>query len=795
MNQESPIGQFPRQRLATGQKNNDWFKKCIDAGANSAMYSSFTDQVRTRREEKILKSLSEGILDIGDVEKAVNDARVHNETIHKELQNFPLAKPRIDLLIGESISRSFDWVVRVVNDDAISDKEKGMKQKVMQEMVSLAGMEGLKDEELQAKLNELNRWMRYEYQDGRERLASHILKYLWEEQKLDIKFMQGMGDVLNIGKEAYVADIINNEPVLRRVDPLHITTVRSGSSDYIEDSDIIIEDRYRPLGYVIDTYSKWLKASDIDQLERAGIKDGKTDRNGIQTNKTYPVFPADMFADPTNNMDVIDFFSNTPNEADFGSYDPNGNVRETRVVWRGMRKIGVLKFYNEEGIPDERFVDEHYKANADAGEKIKWIWVTEWYEGTRLAGDIYVKMQPRPIQFRNMNHMGAGGSGYVGTVHPQSLLEILKPYQYLYVIIMDQVKRALKKYKGPRIELDIAKIPDDWKLDDWLYYAEEMGYLIVDSFKEGNKGSSQGKLAGNFNTTGKEYNSDMGNYVNQLLVMLEFIERQVSVASGVNNQRLGQIENRETVGGIERSVTQSSHITEPIFTMHDYTKIRAMELLLETAKYAWRNNKSKKAQYVLDDMSTTVLNIDNELFPEADYGLFVGNSTEDTELKSSMKQLSHAMAQNDRMNFRDLMTVLTSPSVSSMRRELERSDDERKQGEQQAAQAEQQAQQQALQAQMASEDKKLAVDEGNNMRDNETKLIIAQLGNDNETEQPVDNSTDEAKATLEKEKLSFQKDTKGKEFSLQKAKDAEVKRHNIATEAIQRKNKAATPKK
>ena len=100
-----------------------------------------------------------------------------------------------------------------------------------------------------------------------------------------------------------------------------------------------------------------------------------------------------------------------------------------------------------------------------------------------------------------------------------------------------------------------------------------------------------------------------------------------------------------------------------------------------------------------------------------------------------------------------------------------------------------------MQVQLENEEKKLAVEEANNIRDNETKLIIAQLKDNGEGEQPTDDGTDESKIALEKEKLNFQKNAKSKEFSLQKAKEAEIKRHNLATEAIQRKSKATAPKK
>jgi hypothetical protein len=457
-----------------------------------------------------------------------------------------------------------------------------------------------------------------------------------------------------------------------------------------------------------------------------------------------------------------------------------------------MRKIGLKSYWDENGILQKDVVDEHYVPNVYLGEKVKWIWISEWYEGSRIGDDIYIKMMPRPVQFRRMDNLSASSSAYVGTIYPQSLLEILKPYQYLYILVLEELKKAIRKFKAPKIEIDLAKIPDNWTLENWLYYAEEMGYIVVDSFKEGDRGLAQGKLAGQINnTTGKAYNPDMGNYIQHLQLILAFIERQVSIASGVSDQRLGQIENRETVGGIERSVTQSSNITEKIFALHDNTRIRLLSLMLETAKYAWRNGSVKKIQYVLDDLSSYIVNIDLEPFCEADYGIFINNASDDTDLMSSMKQLAHAMLQNDKINVKDLMTILTSPSISSMRRELERSEGQRQEQQAKQQQVENEQFMAEIEARNNIEEQKLEIEREKNIRDNETKLAIAMMSGEESGEQdsPAEDNS------LEIEKLEIvRKDIEAK-IKQNQEKLNETRRHNMAAETISKIQKAKSTTK
>ena len=778
---------FPSQKIGTLAKNKEWFKKCIDAAVSTSNMSTTKRGQRSYFTKKLLRDLENGIVDSADVEATSNYVPLAFGTKPMEkLQNYPLCKPRIDLLVGESIKRKFDWMVKVINEDAVSEKEKNLKQLVTKQLYDLAVTPNLNKDQVQAKLQELTKWEYYDYQDLRERMCSQILHYLWREQELPIKFMNGISDALNIGEEMYCIEIVGDDPKFRVVDPLNISYVRNANSYRLEDSDIIIEDRYLPIGITIDTYFDFLTSSQISQIEDGYGNDSSTPSTDVsfKTN-TYPATKADWFADDTKGEALASFFAAESSTTGLGVYDSNGNIRVTRVVWKGLRKIGLKSYWDEQGVMQKDVVDENYKPQVELGEKIKWIWISEWYEGTRIGDDIYVKMMPRPIQFRRMDNLSASSSGYVGTIYPQSLLEIMKPYQYFYILVLEELKKAIRKFKAPQIELDLAKIPDNWTLDNWLYYAEEMGYIVVDSFKEGDKGLSQGKLAGSYNTTGKVYNPDMGNYIQHLQLILTFIERQVAVISGVSDQRLGQIENRETVGGVERSVQQSSNITERIFAMHDNTRLRALELLLETAKFAWRNKKVKKTQYVLDDMSSTMLDIDPELFNEADYSIFINDASDDTQLMSDMKQLAHALIQTDKINVKDLMTILTAPSVSSMRKELERSEGERQKQLQQQQEAENQQKQAELQQRIQAAQELIDLDREKNIRDNETKITIAMIQDETKSRAEQGSMpTDNEPPAIDYDKLDLEKQKLNSSNILDRDKLDETIRHNMETEKI-----------
>ena len=439
--------QFPPQKLPTSKKNDEWMRKCVDAGLTLTLYNSDNRMRDTKYGMRANYRLYDGILDQADIERTVNPWGLDSKTFPAEMQCYPIATSKINLLVGEEAKRRFDWRLRVTNDDAVSEKEKFIKETVLQRLTELAMQENLSKEDVQREVAELERWKNYEAQDLRERLGTQILNHLWSEQKLKLIFNQGFKDSLIAGEEIYCADIIGGKPILRKVNPLTIYVLGMAGSPYIEDSDIIVEDAYHPVGWVIDNYYDYLTPEMIDSLEK-GTGLMPHGRPLIDyPNTSIPYFP--FGSDSDGLIDVTDTgYGNA-------SFDTEGNVRVVRVVWKSRRKLGVLTYLDPEtGDELETIVDENYKIDKSLGQKIKWVWINEWWEGTKIGKDIYVKMQPRPVQFRRMDNLSICGSGYVGTIYntnsgkAKSLMSVMKPYAYMYNKLAYRVDKAIAKYKG-----------------------------------------------------------------------------------------------------------------------------------------------------------------------------------------------------------------------------------------------------------------------------------------------------------------------------------------------------------
>jgi hypothetical protein len=698
---------FPSQKKPSNEKGKQWRKDCINGAENLVMFSDDTLR-KSKKNKQINYNLYSDILDKDDVSKIIDPLGLDSSYTPAKMQNYPIINPKIDLLVGEEIKRKFDWRVRVINDDAISSKEKQLAEQLSSIIVEFYQKGAVNEEELNKRLEEFQKYKTYEFQDMKEVTGTWILKHLYEKQRMKSKWDKGFKDALLSAEEIYQWDIIAGEPVFIKHNPLNVYTQRSGESPYIEDSEIIVIDSYYPPGKIIDEYHEYLSPNDVTKIEELA-------KNGTPANN-YP----DMIIDATELTVKIDTAVFEMGVKEFASpIDLNGNIRVLKVYWKSMRKMKKVKFFDEYGEEQYELMPENYTINKDAGEEEKILWVSEWWEGHKIGGGvtastdegIFVKMQPRPIQFRNMENPSLCHPGIVGTVYNtndnkgMSLMDRMKPYQYMYNSLMYNTELAIATNWGKIMRMPLHEIPAGWEVDKWISYAKYMKIAPVDLFNEGTKGAAMGKLAGAMNQNAPVIDMEMGNTIQLYMNLMAYIKQEVGEIAGVSAQRQGQVSSNELVGNVERAVSQSSHITEYWFAEHADVKRRCLEIGLETAKIAWKNSKNRKLQFVLDDMSTHMVTINGEDLKEIDFDITITDGGLDAVVLQELKSLAHAGIQNDKFNFSQLMDIYTTDSLTSIRRKIEKSESDKIERDQKTQEMQGQLQEQQLKA-MADEKQK-----------------------------------------------------------------------------------------
>ena len=477
---------------------------------------------------------------------------------------------------------------------------------------------------------------------------------------------------------------------------------------------VLIED-YLTLGKIQDMYFESLSEEDMKKMTETLFNDFEDDymaavRLAELRNKKLSLYSGDSH------------------------FDKNRKIRVMRVFWKSKRRIKkITRFDINTGEEVSDFFPETYVARKDLGEKEEIFWINEAWEGTRIGKDVYVNVRPKLIQYNTVNnpskcHFGIVGTRYaINNFKTYSLMDMTKPYSYLYDVIHYRLNKVLARNHGKLLKLDTAFKPSGYTIEDWLYYARVDNIILMDSFNTAMRGPATGKIAGGLNNAANGVvDMQTGELIAQYINLLNYINEQIGEIVGISRQREGQISTRETVGAVERATLQSSHITECRFAVHENVKRRVLNCVLETAKIALRG-KSVKFKYILPDMTQMLIDIDGDEFAESDFGLLPSRYDDIQSINQKVESVILPAMQNQMLDFSTVLKLFTSTSMGEKIRVVESKEKEMKARQQQQMQEQQQIlqQQQQLQQQMEQQDKQFK--DMLNQRDNATKLQVAQI--------------------------------------------------------------------
>lgn len=758
---------LPQQQLPMSQKTRKWRKTHLD-WADARSFFNYSPVRNSAIHKRINYDLFNGKIHMEDIEAVLNPENLKEKSTPANIQHYPIINSKLQVLRGEESKRVFDFKVVVTNPNSISEIEENKKAQVLQQLQQLVASSSQDEEEYNQKLEKLSDYFTYEWQDMREVRANNLLHHYIKEYDMPLMFNKGFMDACIVGEEIYQCDIEGGEPIIRRLNPLKVRVFKSGFSDRIEDADIVIIEDYLSPGQIIDAYYDVLTKKDIAYIESAPDIIPQADEMGHEDERAAFInhhMIDDVIAGTDEYgmgfyFDPFGLFSD--GAGDLLPFDTNGNVRVLKMYWKSRRRIKKVKSYDTEtGETIYSFYPETYVLNEALGEEEEIYYINEAWEGTKIGEEVYVNMRPRVVQYNRLSSPSRCHFGIVGSIYnlneskPYSLVDMMKPYNYLYDVVHDRLNKMMAKNWGKIITLDLAKVPKNWTIDKWMYFAKKNNIAVIDSFKEGNVGSSTGKLAGALNNASSGViDAELGNSIQMYINMLEFIKLEMSEVVGITRQREGQVSNRETVGGVERATLQSSHITEWIFTIHDDVKKRTLECFLETAKIALKGG-SLKFPYLLSDGSQRIADIDGDEFAESDYGLVCDNSNGAQDLSQKLDGLAQAALQNQLTSFSTVMKLYGSSSLMEKQRMVEKDEKQIQERQAQQAQMEQQQKQAELEQQAALEQAKFEQEDRLNQRDNETKILIATISHNADDGIQEPEYSEEAKAKLKESMRQF----------------------------------------
>lgn len=783
------INQFPLQRLPMSKKTQDWKEACVDYIAGHSQGSSRDGNNRSRKEEmQTYYDLYNSIYSEKDLKYVTNPFK-QQDGFPAMAQDYNIIKPKIDLLLGEETKRPFNFRVVHTSDIATSEIQDKAKQMIV-DYIQATIMSKLGPEE-QARYQEalqsgeimtpeqIQKYISKDYKDIAEITAYHSLNYLKNKLNITHEFFKGWKDALIGGEEIYYVGIVNGEPCLQRINPIYFD-YDSDTSDleFIHEAQWCCYEMIMSLTEVYDRLYDKMSEKQLNEL--LDMMDDRS-KGGVtpEVRKTSLDYPH------IKTHSINGFSSNPFEEAD--------NIHVWHCCWKSLKKIGFVNIINPEtGMPEEYQVDETYKETGNELD-VEWKWIIEVWEGYRIGQDLYVGIQPVEYQHISADNPNAQRLPYTGVIYnntnsrPRSLVSMMKPLQYMYIVLWYRLELAMARDKGKVVTMDITQIPKSMNIDvaKWMHYLSALGVNFVNPYEEGwDIPGREGGKPSQFNQI-SALDLTMANTIDQYINLMDKIESMLSEISGVSKQREGSISSNELVGNVERSVVQSAHITEPWFWVHNQVKKECLTMLLDTAKHAWKDNKTS-IQYVLDDATRAFLTLSDDFFYE-DMDIFVEDTTKNQQQIEALKNLMQPAMQNG-ASLLDIAEIITMDNVAMIRSKLEEIEQKRMEQQQAMEQAQAEREQQMAQIQNEIKEEELMLKEAEmDLKkyeidsNNATKITVAQLNayrgaeNMDQDMNGIPDPIEIGKQAIEQQKVNSDIASKQFEFN-NKKREMEMKR-------------------
>lgn len=721
---------FPQQKLLLSKKNEKWQHDCVNYIIGEGNIVSGGQTHTAHGEMQTYYNLYNSIFDEKDFKKITNPFKVE-EGFPATPQDFNIIRPKIDLLIGEETKRPLNFRVVRTSQEATSELMETQKQLLMQYMQSalMAQMGPEEQQQFQEQLQngeimppeQIAKYMDKDYKDVVENTAYHTLTYLREKLGIDNEFIKGWKDALISGQEVYYVGVLNSEPYMERVNPMYFSYDKSPDLEFIEDGAWCCRRMRLPITEVYDRYYDKLTEKDLNKLEEM--------INAVPANNLGEHGPRDDFRGIQ-----LHFYDNP-------IYDEKGNhnVNVWHCCWKSFKKINYVTTQDEQGQMQVNIVDETYQPTGTE-ISIEPDWVVEVWEGYRCSNDLYFGIQPIEYQHVSIDNPNSQKLPYCGAIYsntnsrPRSLVSILKPLQYMYIVLWYRLELAIARDKGKVVNMDVTQIPKSMGItvDKWLHYLSSVGVNFINPFDLGwNIPGREGGKPSQFNQI-TSLDLTMSNVIAEYIQLMDKIEQLAGTISGITEQRQGAISTSELVGNVERSVTQSSHITEPLFWVHAQVKRHVLNMLLNTAKGAWQETGKDKLQYIFDNGERAFLDITNKFYYE-DMDVFVSDTSKDLENIQKLQQLIQPAMQNG-ASLLEAAEILTNDNFNIIKQKLKdmQTRQEQQAQQQQQAQAEQEQKIQEMQNQAKEQELMLQEAQMDLTRyqidqDNATKIAVAEI--------------------------------------------------------------------
>lgn len=837
--------EYPNHLVPESEKETDKYqKKTLD------YFSTIAFQQYNENDKKFTKNyqLLKGIIDKSDFyEEQRQDFNTETQTFIDELvkdenlpsyvKHYPMMNPPINALIGELSARPDNIRIKAFDDDSKNEEltekteflQRYITSQIQQRVANDLLNQGYQvdtqefDEQLAALTEKDVEQYMTTYTTTAEKWANHVLSALKIALHMKEKSEDAFRDLLVTSREFF--HIFQDKSKLglnvEVVNPKNTWYLTTPDQKYLKDAYATGTIEVMELSEILDKFE--LSKEEIEYLndqakgfylEGMGVRQSNLLNNKEgQDSVTYDVYDPlvakyKLFAESKllAEAQLNTFLGLT--QAGYITYGSKFIV--VKAYWRSKKKVGLLTYRNPENPNNPNdiltaWIDESYKKIPEE-ISVKWTWVDQWYQGTKIGPHVYINFGP----LKYLDY-----SPILGVIHEsknteaKSLVDLMKPFQVIYNICMNQLYQLLKKDLGVVMIASLRYLPKakdgDYQdaMDEWEMNAKERGVLFVDDSPENLKG------AGSFAQTGRQ-DLSRANEMQARYNLAAQLKLECWELAGFSRERLGSVAATQTATGTQAALTRSFTQTEPYFVAHEYVLQQVFQAMVDTAQFIESKKPTSTISYITNAGENAFIQVNGSEIKLRDFHVYASSTQEDQRLFNELRQLAQPMLQNGASPF-EIAELYSTNSIRQMKdtfRKLKEAQDEFR--NQQMAMEQQQIDQQQEQFQsnleyqdlvrreeMANENyqkeldrinkKEIAIIQTFNRQDDNTKdanadgvpdvLQISELTLDT---QMANQSYNEAlsKINLEREKIANSRDLELQKINLEKEK-IKVEREKI----------------
>jgi hypothetical protein len=469
------------------------------------------------------------------------------------------------------------------------------------------------------------------------------------------------------------------------IKPLNYVNVfyhKSPNIQYVQQGDYAGTVELASASFIIDKYGHQLTKKQLltfETMSNTELKESRARTDFFGNSVNYLDFsgnPYNTFLPSSNNllnrlapnlgMNHLSYGTLLPPSYENNNIYGNRLYVVTKAYWKSYELVGRLCWNNPSNDlfevleVDEDFIipsyikelPYHNMQNEPELNTIVWMYKTIIMEGSKINNNttgqnthgIYFNIkkceyqpQSKDGMFKSLPIFGQIANNK--NTKSVSQVDLIKPYQFLYNVVLNKAYKILERSILPFVAHDIRTLPNqkDWGGDEslikWIETGNATGVAPMDTSPSNTLGANSG---GQFP---RVIDLDTTPRIIQHLNIASAIRGLALSQLGFTPERLGDISQSDTATGINVSITKSFNATASWFTDFYELEREILNYQLQVAQWLQSNNKDYSAQFSNSILTQSLLKTNYQNLTLYDLDVYVTNSQEELRKLEMYKKL------------------------------------------------------------------------------------------------------------------------------------------------------------